>query len=149
MHTFESAPVIEPDNGNEQEIKRETDPNLKELWKKYHFMGEPPFKDSPATQRLYDTCKRYLQYALDNKPLSPTYKRDETEDYFAQFRRKEVRPISESSRRELHNQIAIMVLGKQRSEMEQDQADIIADFASELIYGMPIAEAIENRKENR
>jgi hypothetical protein len=65
----------------------------------------------------------------------------DTEDYFTQFRRKE-KDSSGAARRELHNQIALMVVGKQRSGMDTDAALRIAEFASEVAFNRSTTEAL-------
>ncbi len=126
------------------ENPQHVDPILRGLWKKYHFVGNPPLSGSPVEERLNDTCKRYMKYVL-GKVESPQ-KRTDTEDYFAQFRQNIKKPDSEATRRELHNQIALMVIGKQRSGLELAKAEEITEFASELTYGCNVEEAIERNK---
>lgn len=125
------------------ENQREADPILKELWKKYHFIGNPPLAGSPVEERLKDTCARYMKYVLGK--VEPPQTQSNTEDYFAQFRANVKKPDSEASRRELHNQIALMVLGSQRSGMDITTAEQLTDFASELTYGCSIEEANERK----
>ena len=102
------------------EKPKEYDHALLNLWKKYRFPGLPPFKDSPVEQRLKETCERYLNYVINDKLVRT--------------------PGSDSRRRELHNQITLMTIGKQRSDVDIDTAEKIANFASELSTGASMAE---------
>jgi len=153
MITFES-PIADESSGTsgesfeEAKVRPERDPELAALWRKYRFLGDPPFLGSPAEARLKDLRKRYLQLVLLDKP-SLVNRREDAEDYFAQFRRGRESDSSEAIRRELHNQIALMVLGRQRSGMETSLAEAIGEFASELTYGVSVEEAIERKKRNK
>lgn len=119
--------------------------DIQKLWKKYHWMGEPPRAGSPVEERLRETCRRYMKHVLGESTspeLSVIKKGGDSEDYFAQFRKKE-KDSSGASRRELHNQIALMVVGRQRSGMDTDLALKIAEFASEVAFNLSTAKALE------
>ena len=47
---------------------------------------------------------------------------------------------SNVSRRELHNRLAVMILGETRTGLRQDLADDISNFAAEVAYGLPLEE---------
>lgn len=132
-------------NDNAVEDVVERDPVLLSLWKKYKFIGEPPVKGSPVEERLYETCRKYLKHALGEVSVAPVKKYYEpetvgdSENYFAK-KQDLVKTSSDPSRRELHNQIALMVVGKQRSGMDSVSAEAIADFACELINGCKLSE---------
>lgn len=120
------------------EARRE---RLVRLWKKYHFLGEPPIKNSPVEKRLFDACHAYMQHVISPElykdPMRVTngsLVAENSEDYFAPMRyaKREQKSPSETDRRELHNQIALMVTGKQRSGMT---------IASEYVYDCDTAEA--------
>jgi hypothetical protein len=159
MYRFEAQPVevldppaetgaeIDAEEAEEKEFT-ERDPFLQKLWSKYHFMGEAPFEGSPAEDRLYDLCKKYNVHSLDTTKYSIPKQQADGENYFA--RPKDIASIlapSEASRRELHNQIAMMATGRQRSGMAIERATEIAHFACELIYGCDIHEALELKAE--
>jgi len=115
----------QPLNTNNKEKRRE--PFLQELWIEYGFPGRPPFADSIAEKRLKETCDKYaicLEHNRDSLPGSE-----------AEIHGKNKIPSSESARRELHNQIAIMTVGRQRSGMNAALAKTIADFAYEYSRG--------------
>ena len=118
---------------------------LNRLWKKYGFAGEPPIKGGEGEKRLLEACTAYMQHILNPGALYANQRTatENSEDYFASIRAKQYgkKPMSEASRRELHNQIAIMVMGRQRSGMSDALATKIAEFASEYSYGCSLAEA--------
>lgn len=146
-----------------EEIEQVRDPRLVKLWKKYGFMGQPPFKDSPAEQRLLDLCEQYSNLVLSRETTRPTYKKvenpttpeekyragmasDESDSYFKSLSQKN--PIKDfevydSKQRELHNQIALMVTGKQRSDIEEKIGEMIADFAFVFAKGHSRDEAFD------
>jgi hypothetical protein len=59
-----------------------------------------------------------------------------------------VRNSSNSRRRELHNQLAIMIYGSLRTRMDDRSAVNISDFAAEIAYpGMTLTELEEMNSE--
>ena len=118
---------------------------LVKLWKKYHFLGNPPSADAPVTRRLYDTCKKYAEYIL-NEEISRKETPD-SENYFQKTTKKP--PSSDLRRRELHNEIAIMVLGRQRTGMDERTALDVSDFATLLTHGYDLKGLEELRKKDR
>lgn len=126
----------------ENDFSSEANPRLSALWAKYRFPANgAPFAGSPAEDRLVSACSRYAQYILfperfatKTREVDPSTLRSglvgDAEDYFAANRRKE--GSSDSARRALHNEIAIMVVGQQRSGMATDLAEKIAEFAVDV-----------------
>lgn len=109
------------------------DPRLEDLWEEYKFPGNPPKKDSDAEKRLLETCKLYSQFLIDeNKGYSLTQ-----------------RGSSEAERRKLHNQVAIMVVGKKRSGMELSEATHIGSFAFEYARGVNFEDYMKYRDVER
>jgi len=108
------------------------EPFLEEIWSEYGFPGHPPFKDSVAENRLKEACDKYANF-IDHydKGLPGDEKHS-----------KGVKGISssETDRRNLHNQIAVMVFGRLRSGMEEELARHIAEFAYEFSRGYKIGE---------
>lgn len=96
----------------------ELGPDVARIWKKYHFRGEMPRPGSVAEQRMIALCNEYVNLAINPG---------------------EVRS-SNVSRRELHNRLAVMILGETRTGLRQDLADDISNFAAEVAYGLPIEE---------
>ncbi len=139
---MKSPELHEPEENFEEKIER--DPELVFLWKKYRLFGEPPVKGSPVEERLRDTCRRYMEYATNPEQFKKIINTD-SENYFSQGRPLMKTGESNAARRELHNQIALMVVGNQRSGMHVERAEELADFASEYIYGCKVAEAIQRR----
>jgi hypothetical protein len=116
--------------GNSSEKRR--DPILEDLWLEYNFLGRAPFAGSVAENRLKEACEEYSNCIdHDKKKLAG--------DEAAIYGVKKV-AASESYRRELHNKIAIMTVGKLRSGMDGDMAKKIADFAYEYARGFKIGE---------
>ncbi|MGB8816044.1 MAG: hypothetical protein WCC74_02315 [Minisyncoccia bacterium] len=103
----------------EQENTREYDHTLLNLWKKNGFLGNPPFRDTTAEQRLKEMCLSYYRLMIDGHLIR-------------------VRG-SDDKKRELHNQIALIVIGKQRSDIDTGTAEKIANFAYELTTGEPLS----------
>lgn len=126
----------------EKDFSSEADPKLSALWARYRFPANgAPFAGSPAEDRLVSACSRYAQYILfperfatKTREVDPATLKSglvgDSEDYFAAKRRRE--GSSDSARRALHNEIAVMVVGQQRSGMATDLAEKIADFAVDV-----------------
>lgn len=131
-----------PNINNQPEKNRE--PFLEELWAEYGFKGEPPFAGSVAEARLKEVCNRYADFVDFHKNELPA---QQALVYGSSSSNKKF-IASESGRRELHNQIAIMVVGKQRSGMEGHMAKHIAGFAYEYSRGYKVAEAEKYEKQN-
>jgi hypothetical protein len=121
---------------NSQEKTR--DPFLEELWMEYGFKGHPPFVGSIAENRLKEACNKYANF-IDRR--SKGLPGDEKLIYG-------IGKIgsSEADRRAIHNQIALMVTGAQRSGMEIGLAKKIAEFAYEYARGYKTTEAEKYRK---
>lgn len=103
-----------------QKQEKSYDPFLKELWEEYDFPGRAPVSGSEAENRLKQACSKYSLFLVGE-----THTRSKS---------------SESDRRALHNQIAIMVVGKQRSGMDAKLAEHITDFAFEYAHGYKLNE---------
>jgi hypothetical protein len=119
-------------NINKNLQEKSFDPLLEELWVDYDFHGRPPFVGSVAEKRLKETCDKYANYVDHDKHELPGEERNiygdkKTTSY-------------EIGRRELHNQVAVMVVGKQRSGMDENLARNIAEFAYEYSRGYKIGE---------
>ena len=117
-------------NNNQQE--KGYDSFLEDLWIEYDFHGNPPFESSVAEERLKEVCDMYAGL-ID---------RDENKLSGLEVTASDTKKIlsSDSHRRELHNKIAIMVVGKQRSGMDDILARKIANFAYEYSRGYKIGE---------
>ena len=114
MKSFESTPTHEADP--------EYDEILEHLWQKYGFSGNPPRLNTGAEMRLKEKCERYSKFIID-----------------ANHHHKSIQEIySESNRRQLHNEIAIMTVGKQRSGMVLEEAKHIANFALSYTHGLTV-----------
>lgn len=90
------------------------------LWKRFHLNGQPPKAGTPVMDRLTDNCRSYLDFITNSKVSNMT--------------------SSDSIRRDIHNQIAIMVDGKKREDMSFDRAEEIAEFASFLVHKVSIGD---------
>jgi|GEM_PF-3224834 len=115
------------------------EPFLEELWGEYDFAGRPPFAGSVAEAKLKEACDKYANFIDGHKGLPG----DEARIYGN-------RKIesSNSDRRVLHNQVALMVMGKQRSGMDLETAMIITEFAYEYSRGYKIKEAEKFKNQN-
>lgn len=117
--------------------EREPDPLLLELWERYEFPGKPPFKNSAVEKRLQDACREYRN-EVDTLSSPNTYRAGDSENYVPESQRRIIgrASVSESRRRDLHNQIALLVVSKQRSGMDRTMAEHIASFALEYADGL-------------
>jgi len=104
--------------------KPETESHLAQLWRSYRFSGQPPKEGSPVAVRLQETCEAYLKFMVKHAKDGETS--SENKVYKAH--------ASDAYHRELHNQIALMTTGKQRSDMDTRQAEMVANFACELVF---------------
>jgi len=136
MKSIESPLPQEEEQGTENE-----DQNIVNLWEKYSFPETPPPLDSVEGQRLLDYCRSYIEYALTNKlPSPPMY---DSENMRASII---VDNWADRRRRELHNNIALIVAGKDRSSMGDWEAGEIANFASELVLGEDLESARKHKE---
>lgn len=97
-------------------------------WRRFGFPNQPPKAGSVAEQRLLDKCQAYTDLVLAGKVRSGG---------------------SEDQRRLLHNEIAVMIFGKTRSEMDYDLAEKISDFASLVTTGETLDQALMNLDQAR
>lgn len=91
-------------------------------WKKYRFPGEPPRQGTPVEQRMINVSKEYIKYAFSKKLRGEN------------VASKGVQDASESHQRVLHNQLALMVYGENRSSMDFRRATNVKEFASSIAY---------------
>lgn len=108
-------------------------PFLIELWREYNFPGKPPFAGSSAEERLKEACDKYANSLEDGKNMLPG---EEAAVYGGTAKISS----SDTARRELHNQIAVMIVGRQRSGMDEHMARNISNFAYEYSRGYKIRE---------
>lgn len=114
MKSFESV--------SSEEAKPEYDEILEHLWQQYGFSGNPPRLNTEAEKRLKEKCEQYSRFIID-----------------ANHQHKSSKEIySESNRRKLHNEIAVMTVGKQRSGMGLEEAKQIANFALTYTHGLTV-----------
>ena len=98
------------------------------LWKRYHFRGDPPRPGTPAESRLIEYCSQYIDFTLNPKLNGM---------------------IGQSSRRELHNTISVMLTGSSRQQINPAMAECISDFASLLVIGKTLAQAFSELEMHR
>jgi len=110
---LESTPIS-------HESRPELESDMAGLWKKYRFPGEPPPPGSVGEQRMRKYAEQYISATIGITTTSRVSA--------------EVRAASDSTRRNLHNQLAIMIYGEMRSGMPQRLATKICDFAAELVH---------------
>jgi len=129
MKSKESAPYEDEVNNKEEQIESE---RISFLWAQYGFPGNPPRIGTGAYDRLKDYCRSYTNFLVDeimSKGNTPS--------------------ISEPRKRELHNNIALMTTGRERSSMSNEEGVKIVNFASELIFGQPIELVYEDLRKSR
>jgi hypothetical protein len=110
------------------------DPRLENLWEKYELVGNPPQKDSVAETRLKERCEEYASYSIGAN---------------SKFSGSKAAYNYDVNKRRIHNEIAIMVMGAQRSGMKSSLAQHIANFAIEYATGYENGkiESFEKREE--
>ena|SRR3989344_4606311 len=109
---------------NKQE--KETDQFLQVLWGDYEFSGRPPYVGSLAETRLKSICGKYA-VLMDDEHHSP-------EQTVSTIK------ISDNERRKLHNELALILVGRQRSGMTPGEAEHIAQFAYEYSRGYKLSD---------
>jgi hypothetical protein len=114
--------------------KQEKESRLAELWRRYRFFGQPPKEGSPVAQRLHDTCESYIKSIMKSKSGGEKV----SENALAMIE------SSDAYRRELHNQIALMALGHQRSDLDDKRSAELRDFACQLAYGCAFDQLVED-----
>ena len=105
-----------------EESEQQEESRLQKLWRRFGFRGQAPKPGTPAEKRLEEKCSEYIHYILDPNLMGQ---------------------MGERSRRALHNEIAVMVLGNSRDQMDSRTAEGIADFASLVATGMSLGKALE------
>jgi len=110
---------------------------LTQLWKQHGFPGQAPAEGTVAAERLQETCRRYITMVntrlatpvRTNEDVDPeNYRPPEVQKMYATKERES----SDKAQRDLHNQIAIMIFGESRSNMNEDLAIKISNFAHEV-----------------
>lgn len=104
-------------NNTEQENS-----DLGRLWRKYNLFGEPLKPGTPVEARLREKCRAYSDLILGGRVSDAN---------------------GGSTRRQMHNEICIMVLGKAHADLSSATVEKIADFACELTTGMTAAGYLE------
>jgi len=112
--------------GNE---KTEKESPIGALWRKYNFKGNPPRPGTPVEGRLNKACYEYISYIQSRAQANIS---EETPNNITRG--------SDTHQRDLHDQIAQMVFGLNRSQLPNNTAEKISDFACELIQGMTLKE---------
>jgi hypothetical protein len=118
---FNQAPV------ESKEEESLFDPRLEDLWEEYGFPGKPPRKGTEAERRLHEKCGMYTSINIKSATVGMRTENTMNERY-----------SSDSNQRQLHNDIAVMVMGRKRSGMEESTARAIANFACEYALGMTL-----------
>ncbi len=130
---MESTPSeVYSEREDDEEDQQKVAERITRLWGQYGFPGSPPKPKSIAQNRLEDYCRDYIHVLTDEV-----------------MNKGNMAALSDSRRRELHNNIALMVVGAERSALDQDEGDRIANFASELIFGQSIVTMYEELRKAR
>lgn len=94
---------------------------LEKLWKEYRFFGQPPGSGSIAEKRLKNACDAYVIYLLET-PTSQS---------------------GDARRRELHDEIARLTVGKSYEDLDYHTIEQLSDFSCRYSRGYSLAEAGE------
>jgi len=108
---FEQPPIDTPKQRPNFEDVKVSFKDIELLYKKYGFNTQPPKPGSIAEDRLINACKHYIPYVIMGDASS------------------------EEKRRGYHNEIALMIMGKERTHLNNYGADLLANFAFDLITG--------------
>ena len=103
--------------------------DVAKYWAKFNFPFKPPKSGSPVEARLEQACNDYAKFILDPNRHGAVG--------------------SEGERRLLHDQLAIMTVGKNRIDLDTETAEEIADFACLVATGMKADEAFQDFNKHR
>lgn len=127
--TFEAKHDFSDDESVFERDARERDSSdLSQYWKRLNFRGEAPKPASPLEDRLRNKCREYISMVLDPQLRGA---------------------IGENRRRDLHNEIAIMVLGKSRDDLPYEVGEKVSEFASLVATGMTMGKALDDFDQHR
>ena len=89
---------------------------------------EAPREGTPAYERLLETAINYMEEVKRGIARQVPASSRDSENYFSS-RRGNV-SSSDTKRREYHDQLCTMLLGRTRKEISKDTADRVSDFAA-------------------
>jgi hypothetical protein len=94
-----------------------------------------PKPGSPVYQRLIEAARGYMNEIKSGEKISPpaslpsTY--NDSDDYYrSNLKKSSPRPPSDVKRREYHDKLSIMLLGKPRNELSRSEANQVSNFAA-------------------
>lgn len=121
--------TIEQENAMLEVAQRQ---EIKNLWQKYNFPDRPPPEGSESERRMLDNAEQYVKCVLGVEDLATSGP---------------AQHASEVNQRELHNQLAIMIFGVNRSSMPpgDPRAYNISDFAAGIAFPGDTIESIRKR----
>lgn len=99
---------------------------LLNYWRRFGFPGKPPKPGSVAEKRLLEKCQAYTDLVLSGGSSSV-----------------------DVGRRQLHNEIAVMIFGRPRTDMSYDLAEKISEFASLATTGQTLEQAMADLEKFR
>lgn len=111
-----------------QEAEPEVETKITELWKKYGFLGKPPRPGTPVEERVLAKCQEYADYLLKSGLGTE---------------------LTDPFRKRLHNELAIMTVGKDRKELDDVISQKIADFACQVTFGLKMNEFFAQLERDR
>lgn len=100
---------------------------LVSLWREFGFIGKPPKDGSPVLERLKEACESYVKF-VESESVHRV-------------------PGSEAKRRNLHNEIALMVIGKERSRVDLKTAEKITEFVCRFTRGVGCSQILSELSE--
>lgn len=103
---------------------------LERLWNIYGFPGNAPKAGTPVEKRLQEKCREYAEKVVKDT-IDPARSRTQG---------------SESLRRDLHDEVSVMIFGKRRAGLDSRTAEQIGDFACELALGGTLDEIVEEHE---
>ncbi len=122
MVKFENTPNFSSkENAPQSEVAK--------YWARFDFPFKPPKPGSPVEARLEQACNDYAKFILDPNRSGAVG--------------------SEGKRRLLHDQLAIMTVGKNRVDLDSKTAEEIADFACLVATDMKADEAFQDFNKHR
>ena len=103
-------------DATESAVAIDSELRARKYWHEFGFPGEPPHSGTPVLERLLKNCQRYEHYVSNPRLLGATG--------------------SDGVRRQLHEQLANMIFGRNLDSLDQAMPERISDFACLVATGL-------------
>lgn len=98
------------------EATKEAGLHIKRWWHEFGFPGQPPQTGNIAENRLVGKCEQYAGFISNPRLKGATG--------------------SDGARRAAHNELSVMVFGKQLDVLDWETRDRLAEFACQIATGL-------------